>query len=125
MNKEMLLIKFNGKVVTSLNPLLVERQGISVKGVELLKSLHRDRLAIEEEMELTGSNDIIALRSLFDKWTKVQFALQKAWGFEQDKSKHPFWTVPCCVCPKIDNEENYLVPDIRDIDNGCPVHGKQ
>lgn len=116
-------VVFNGKVMTAINPVLVERQGINDKGLEVIKSLHRDRFAIEEEMELCGKDDVQHLKSLFSKWTEIQFSLQEAWGFEKDENMHQFWTVPHCSCPKLNNQDDYMVKGIFHVDQKCPVHG--
>lgn len=116
-------VVFNGKVMTYINPNLVKKQGITDTVLKKIKKLHRDRIAIEEEMELCDSSDVINLKSLFDKWTDVQFSLQEAWGFKKDKSFHKFWTVPHCSCSYDDNEDDYMVSGIFHTDNKCPVHG--
>lgn len=114
------LVFYKGKPALYLNSYLVNTQGISAEGVELLKNLHVLRLEVEEIM--AGCNDAEHLHKCFETWTDIQYLLQDAWKFQRSVLYHMFWTVPKCSCPKMDNRDNYPY-GYYTYDTSCPVHG--
>lgn len=111
----------DGVPVAKLNARLVEKQNLNEREIDQLKRLHFKRSEIFEEMKATDKKEI--LQKLFKDYTKNEFALQKAWKFNEDENYHRWWEVPKCKCPKLDNEDSYGTS--RKIYNGnCPIHGE-
>lgn len=113
-----LTVEYKGKGIT-LNPRFIDQQGIDKEGIEKLKEIHFERMQIEDEMENT--DDPVLLHELAKKRENAEFKLQEAWGFPQDANYHRWWEVPKCICPKMDNEDNYGT-EYRIIRDDCPVH---
>ena len=54
----------------------------------------------------------------------LEFHMQKAWGFEENKDWHTWWCRPkSCLCPKLNNFERAGVKDNRINTCDCPLHG--
>ena len=115
-------VVFNGKFATLLNAHLLVSQKAE-ENLELIKSLHVERLTIQAIMEKTNPvKDKARLKALNAEFMDNQRALQKAWNFPQNDNFIRFWEVPHCKCPRMDNEENYP-HGYYSVDMGCPVHG--
>jgi hypothetical protein len=55
----------------------------------------------------------------------LEFKLQAAWGFSQDKNYHTRWNkIKGCTCPTMDNRERIGTP-YRIHDTSCKWHGGQ
>ena len=112
-------VKYNGKTIY-LNKLLIERQGVDAKTVDELRSKHYRRLQLLEKMENT--DDPVSLKTLNKSIIEIDFKLQELWGFPQDPNYHRWWEVPKCVCPHLDNIDNYGTK-YRITRGDCPIHG--
>ncbi len=110
----------NGKVVKRLNDILVINQNISEGAVEKIKELHNEKMDVLDLMK--DSDDASELKEYAEMIEKIEYFLQETWGFEKNKNYHYWYMLPKCVCPKMDNKENYGT-DIRIINRECPVHG--
>lgn len=115
--------------MVELNLALVRKLGLTSKDTGTIIALHVQREAIEgmikEEFLEEGGTDngrSTFLRVLLGDWTTNQFSLQRAWGFEEDKNYHRFWDLPGCLCPKMDNNDNYP-SGYYYVNFGCPLHG--
>lgn len=106
----------NGIIVSKM---LLDRQNCW-DNLPTIKELHVERMELEFMMDSTI--DPNELKFLFEFWQDNQFRLQDAWGFERDATKHRFWYVPRCTCPKMDNDDRYFV-GMYYISVSCPVHG--
>lgn len=103
-----------------LSASLICQQGLSREEVEYVKHLHKLRLEVEEQMRIAPTKHI--LRGFNSCWTDLQFLLQDAWKFPRDSTRHRFWEVPRCSCPRMDNEDSY--PNrYYTISCNCEVHG--
>lgn len=122
----------DGKVRSTLNQLLIDKQGLNKEQVEKIKELHCKRFAVIDEMQTIvdlvsdGTLDkvrlTIDLKDLAEKVTDLEYKLQEAWGFSQDKSFHDWYEVPGCECPKMDNRERKGTK-FQVTNKSCPLHG--
>lgn len=71
------------------------------------------------EKELNQYNDFLMFCNAY--YTLIEFELQKAWGFSQDKNFHRFWNRPGCSCPTMDNDDRYPYGSYI-ITGGCSLH---
>lgn len=86
-----------------LNEQKVKEQGLDRIDITIIKSLHSVRIALESMMieefhKYEISRRPEALLSLHSQWTEVQYGLQRAWKFELDEDKHPYYNLPGCKC---------------------------
>jgi len=52
---------------------------------------------------------------------EVESKLQELWNFEKNEAYYRYWIeLPGCTCPKMDNEDMYVVHRI--INCSCPYH---
>lgn len=70
-------------------------------------------------MEFT--NDPAQLKTLAKEVQELEYQLQFEWGFSRDHTRHRWFDVPKCTCPKLDNSER-LGLDHRIIAGNCPIH---
>lgn len=110
----------DGKILYNLNSNLVLKQGISASDLRNLKLLHREKLEYFEKMRAT--DDPKQLKEFAHEVECIEFEMQKAWNFAQDRSFHEWYRVPKCTCPKMDNADSRGF-DQRIINLDCPVHG--
>lgn len=94
--------------------LLIERD-ISPEKVKEMKKIHRRKETLFVKMRVSSGKELRRLAALV---TECDFLLQDAWGFQRDESKHRWWDVPNCLCPKDDNRDSPL----RIIHGECPIH---
>lgn len=111
-----LVVMYKGKEVMMLNKALLDQQNCW-DNLNELKDLHSQRLALEDRLA-EGKGDA----KLLSRWTLIQFALQKAWGFPEDAKFHRFWDMKGCECPKLDNSDRYP-HGFYSMNMGCPIHG--
>lgn len=102
-----------------INTKLVAKQNISDERLSLIISLHEQKLAIFAALSSGVTKPDKTVAALL---TNIEFQLQDAWGFPRDSNYHRFWECPSCLCPKIDNEENYPVGHYW-FNAACPLHG--
>jgi hypothetical protein len=123
MSKQDLRIIYKRKVIGSLNPDFVEKQGITNAAVKKLKKLHGEKESIFEQMEAT--DDKVELRELVKGLQEVEFKMQEAWGFYKDVRYHSWWyRAPKCSCPKMDNAEK-IGTGFSIITAKCVLHGEE
>ena len=115
-------IERNGVLQMYLNPRLILKQGIGEKEVRTLRRLHLKRIKMFEEMKKLKSKK--SLLPYVEKLEKLEFAMQKAWGFTQDVKFHSWWNrAPHCTCPRIDNDDMFGT-GLRIISSDCILHHK-
>lgn len=114
-------IYHKNEVNTHLNINLVRGMTLSQKEVDEIRSLHKLRLIVEDRLEEVVDKDTIELLMRF--WRKIQFDLQKAWGFPEDSRFHREYDIPCCKCPKMDNDD-LIGTDVRVYNKDCKLHGQ-
>jgi len=108
-----------GKEVLTLNKALLDRQ-LAWHNLDKILALHSEKLHLYDMMLETEDNDFLMLCDEY--CTLIEFELQEAWGFTQDKNFHMFWQRPRCLCPKLDNNENWGTK-YSIIVHDCPLHG--
>ena len=112
---------------TFLNERLVEQQELNEDDVRLIKEIHEERENVFVLMEACDP-DTEAGRAMLSGYAseveRIEFRLQAAWKFEQNKLYHSWWyRVPHCGCPKMDNSE-MVGADRRIHVANCPIHGQ-
>ena len=111
-----------GEYVCTINQFLLKKQGVDSTGLSNIKALHVKKHLIFQHMENTPVECTATLKKLADEVTEVEFALQRAWGFPQDKTYHEWYNVPKCNCSKLDNKERRGTP-YSIVNLECPIHG--
>ena len=109
----------NTKTGGCINAVLVAKQELTIKAIDTLKALHEKKDGVFAQMR--ESNDSAELHRLADEVRQIEFALQRAWGFKEDWTRHRWFEVPKCTCPKMDNEDAMCTP-YRIHSVGCIVH---
>ena len=88
-----------------------------------LREIYLSMYKIFEKMEQTESSS--TMYNLVLELEKVEFKMQKLFGFPIDRNFHRYWLQsPGCTCGTMDNNDMYGL-EFRDIDMNCPVHGKK
>ena len=112
------------KPMVLLNPQLLEAQQVPKHRQNRLIILHDHRIDLTFEMATANKQDIkdiVLLRQIANRITKIDFLLQRLWGFTQDIRYHRWFELPCCSCPKdVEYGEPYIDPEI---DDNCVLHG--
>ena len=112
----------------SLNKNLIKIQKLNNSQISVIVDLHFSKEQILEEMELNSklqhNYNPSKLKELANQITEIEFMLQTAWGFPQDKALHRFWELPGCCCQRLDNEDLYPSKYYWK-SKGCPIHGKK
>ena len=114
------VVVFKGIPRTRLSQRLITQKGLTQEYVDLIKMQHVRKLEIFDLMQVEISPKV--LKELATKVTRIEFELQKLWGFPLDKNYHRFWEVPACICPAMDNYDRYPT-GYYVINSSCPVHG--
>jgi hydroxymethylpyrimidine pyrophosphatase-like HAD family hydrolase len=115
------LVTYNGKGAYHLNSSLILKQGLDVSELRNLKALHAEKLKYFDLMRETDDRE--KLREYAHEVECIEFEMQKAWHFTQDRNFHEWYKVPKCTCPKMDNADN-RGSNRRIIVMDCPVHGE-
>jgi len=109
-----------------LNANLIRVNKVSVAAiVDIIKTHKKKDIIISQmnRMSLAAPNAFKLLRTAANAITKIEYRLQKLWGFPVNKNMHRFWTLPHCSCPKMDNEDRYgTIYHI--INQSCVLHGE-
>lgn len=109
-----------------LNPHLIEKQGLTEEEVQVVLNLHERLDALFEKMsqlDPSCSEQLNELTQLAQQVEDIEFAMQKAWKFEQSKDHHTWWyRAPHCRCPKLDNDDAFGTP-YHITRQDCPLHG--
>ena len=114
-------VTYNGKPVYNLNSSLVLKQGLDVSELRNLKALHAEKLKYFDLMRETDYKH--KLKEYAHEIECIEFEMQKAWHFTQDRNFHEWYKVPKCTCPKMDNADN-RGSNRRIVVMDCPVHGE-
>ena len=118
--KDLITIEYNGKIEMALNPGLILQQGIGVRAIKVLRKLHIKRLQMFEKMEKLSTRE--ELHPYVKKLELLEFAMQRAWKFKQDRDFHTWWyQAPHCNCPKMDNVDSFGVGQ-RIYSSDCILH---
>lgn len=115
-------VDFNGKFRHYVSPTLVKSQNINKKDLARIKELHVMRLELYDQIAEAVVKYKYNIPSLMEQYTRLEFALQKIWGFPADETYHRFWDIPSCLCPKLDNVER-IGTQYKIINQNCPLHG--
>jgi len=115
------VVVYNGKPIYNLNSSLILRQGVDASELRHLKFLHAEKLKYFDLMKETDEKE--KLKEYAHEVECIEFEMQKAWHFTQDRNFHEWYKVPKCTCPKMDNADNRGT-NRRIIVMDCPVHGE-
>ena len=107
----------HGKFSCYINSHLLDKQN-AWKKLNAIKKLHVEKMKLFEKMETCKESELPGYAKNIED---VEFKLQKAWGFTQDKDFHRWFDVPRCTCDKMDNEDFYGTK-FRSYNLNCPVH---
>ena len=115
------VVVYNGKPIYNPNSSLILRQGVDASELRHLKFLHAEKLKYFDLMKETDEKE--KLKEYAHEVECIEFEMQKAWHFTQDRNFHEWYKVPKCTCPKMDNADNRGT-NRRIIVMDCPVHGE-
>jgi hypothetical protein len=111
----------------NLNGRLAKQQNLTDDDVLEIKLIH---LALEnyflgiKNMDPTTWTRSFK-RDIIERVEKIEFALQRAWKFKENRDMHSWWyKVPHCSCPYMDNEDMIGISH-RYISSGCILHGDE
>lgn len=106
----------NTGLVGELNRKLLDIENISNEDEIKLVDLHIHRVLIFNELLTLDVNDpmiVILAKNLY----RLEFEMQKTWGFEQDCTYHMWGNhAPHCTCDK-----TYVF--MYSVNRNCPLHG--
>lgn len=106
-----------------LNERLIQRQGLVQADVDEILRLHVIKHKVFERMKaLSPTTQQSSLRFLAQSVRQIEFQQQKFWKFTQDETRHGWFEVPHCACPKHDNRDRQGTP-YKVINTTCPIHG--
>ena len=121
-------VKFKGKIIYKLNDALIEKQNIDDEKLSLLIQAYKTKYVFYKVYNkfLKDCKTIESKRNLAKKFYRMaeinEFDIQKLWGFDKDKSKIKFWTLPGCTCSAMDNEDRYGTNNAI-YTSTCLIHG--
>lgn len=120
---EMYAVYHKGKINMYISPNLVATQGLKIFEIVKIKCIHGLRLQLFDYMEtLNPTTDKATLKVCAEIVEAIEFGLQKAWHFSDNRNYHSWWCqVPHCKCPRLDNQDR-IGTDQRIINETCPVH---
>jgi hypothetical protein len=118
-NNKKLIVK-HGKYSLLINEYLLNAKK-AWGNLDKIKKLHVKKFKVFKKMEKT--NDVEKIKQLVQDIENLEFQLQLAWGFPQDRNYHTWYNIPRCTCPKIDNREK-CGTEFRIVDGNCPIHGR-
>ena len=69
---------------------------------------------------------IMPTRQVGEELSEIDVQLTKLWKFDNPNGYnfYKFWKEPGCLCPEMDNEDNYGKTSYIYIRGRCPLHGK-
>lgn len=106
-----------------INLALVRKQGITDDAAYRIMYLQQARDKIHTAMQMIGeTGEKHILKEFATLLPAIESSLQKLWKFEQNPAYYKFWTVPHCLCPGADCEDNYPIGPYY-VNLECPVHG--
>ena len=101
-----------------LNPSLLKQQKISPETQVLIENLHISM----QQHHARPLEDITDIQEYIDLIQEIEFAMQRLWGFPEDRSFHTHWYHdPKCSCPTMDNDERQGYS--KYVTESCPLHG--
>ena len=119
------VIGTDGKKICTLNKSLIEwklqwSRGEKLRQIKKIKGLHVIKAGLFKLIEESEEENLPLLQEYVEA---TEYALQRAWGFEEDKNYHKFWLTPRCLCPSMDNTDRYPY-GYYIYNSDCPLHGK-
>ena len=110
-----------------LNNKLIAKQGLDEKTVRTLEGLHESMNQIVTMLDSLEWNEenkeqIFQLTKSIEL---LEFSMQKAWGFPQDKNYHTHWLRNNkCSCPRMDNRDIFYYGGGLIHSSICVIHGE-
>ena len=86
------VVVYNGKPIYNLNSSLILRQGVDASELRHLKFLHAEKLKYFDLMKETDEKE--KLKEYAHEVECIEFEMQKAWHFTQDRNFHEWYKVP-------------------------------
>ena len=111
-----------------LNNKLVAKQGLDEKTVRTLEGLHESMNQIVDMLNSLEWNEenkeqIFQLTKSIEL---LEFSMQKAWGFSEDKNYHTHWLRNNkCSCPRLDNTDIMYYGRGLIYLSTCKIHGEE
>lgn len=116
------------KVVSEiLNNNLIAQQGLDEKAVRTIEGLHESMYQVVSmlnklEWNKENKEQIFQLTKSIEL---LEFSMQKAWGFPQDKNYHIHWLRnQHCNCPRRDNRDIMYYGGGLLHSSTCTIHGE-
>lgn len=109
--------KYNG-----INQSLLRAKEIDNNTRLKIEKLQKIRCCFYDIMEVT--DDKTQLRNYSNIITQINYQLQRLWGFKLDSTKHDWYNIPKCSCPKSDNNQYWGINN-RIINKLCIIHGEE
>jgi len=120
--KEYMRVYHNDEFLYWLNPFFVLTQNLEKDNLDKITKLHNELHDLFKEIE--ECTEPKEYPNYIQKVETIEYALQEAWKFDRDATKHSWWyKIPHCQCPDLDNRERWGVAQ-RVINKECPVHGE-
>lgn len=104
-----------------INTELAKQRNLSEETIAAIEKLHEERDAIHAEI-IANKDKPSLLKDIAEPLEGIEERLQELWGFKKNLNYYKFWEVPCCSCPKMDNDDNYPIGFYYK-SVGCPIHG--
>ena len=110
-----------------LNNKLIAKQGLDEKDVRTLEGLHESMNQIVSMLNSLEWNEenkeqIFQLTKSIEL---LEFSMQKAWGFSEDKNYHTHWLrIKFCSCPRLDNKDIFYYGRGLIHSGSCVIHGE-
>lgn len=114
------VVVFKGQPQYQLNEHLIARQRLTDEDVKALVKVHKRKLALFDKLEKT--DDVKVLKRGALSLQRIEFEMQRIWGFPLDENFHEWYLIPKCTCPKYDNADRRGTP-YKVVNGSCPVHG--
>ena len=106
-----------------INMDLAKQQGLSKDEIDNIIVLQQKRSDIRNGII---NKVIMPTRQVGEELSEIDVKLTKLWKFDNPNGYnfYKFWKEPGCLCPKMDNEDNYGKTSYIYISGRCPLHGK-
>ena len=106
-----------------INMDLAKQQGLSKDEIDNIIVLQQKRSDIRNGII---NKVIMPTRQVGEELSEIDVQLTKLWKFDNPNGYnfYKFWKEPGCLCPEMDNEDNYGKTSYIYIIGRCPLHGK-
>ncbi len=82
-----------------LNKHLVKKQNRTQEDVDYILELHKEKYFLFQQFNSIPTLSELEIKELVLEVEDLEFFMQKAWGFKEDRDFHTHWmNVPFCSC---------------------------